>query len=120
MTHIRSGVSETLNAILFGLQRAQNRRITYVAMSEALGISQRAFSEWMRGAREPAAMEALLRMLAMLPKEDVMHVLDVWRTQSATSKNSQLKAEPMKLQPKKNAPSTRKTIQKTTARGTKK
>lgn len=89
-------------------------------MAEALGVSQRAFSEWMRGAREPAAMEALLRMLAMLPNEDVMHVLNVWRTQSAAPQNAQLEAEPAKPQRKKTAPSTRKTIQKTSAKGTKK
>ena len=120
MTHNRSGISETLSAILFGLQRAQNRRITYGAMAEDLGVSQRAFSEWMRGAREPAAMEALLRMLAMLPSEDVTHVLDVWRAQSATSQNAQLKTEPEKLHGKKIAPPTRKTIQKTSPRGSKK
>lgn len=67
---------------MFGLQRAANKRISYAAMASTLGVSQRAFSEWMRGAREPAAMEALLRMLSMLPDEEVARVLDVWRARS--------------------------------------
>lgn len=78
----RSGVSEALSAIMFGLQRAQNRRITYASMALTLGVSERAFSEWMRGAREPAAMEALLDMLAMLTDDEVARVLNVWRTRS--------------------------------------
>lgn len=109
MVHVQSGVSETLHAILFGLQRAQNRRITYVAMADALGVSQRAFSEWMRGAREPAAMEALLRMLAMLPNEDVTHVLDVWRAQSAAPPKKESPAAMATKRSKKILKSTSKT-----------
>lgn len=77
-----SGVSATLAAIMFGLQRAANKRITYASMATTLGVSQRAFSEWMRGAREPAAMEAVLRMLSMLPDEEVSRVLKIWRAQT--------------------------------------
>lgn len=79
MNNNRSGVSETLAAIMFSLQRAANQRISYAAMASTLGVSQRAFAEWMRGAREPAAMEALLQMLSMLPDEEVSRVLGVWR-----------------------------------------
>jgi hypothetical protein len=82
MDNTRSGVSATLAAIMFGLQRAANQRISYAAMATSLGVSQRAFAEWMRGAREPAAMEALLRMLSMLPDEEVARVLNVWRAKS--------------------------------------
>jgi transcriptional regulator with XRE-family HTH domain len=77
-----SHLSDALNAIMFSLQRMQNRRITYAAMADMLGISQRAFSEWMRGAREPAAMEALLKMLSMLSNEEVVRILDIWRERS--------------------------------------
>jgi predicted XRE-type DNA-binding protein len=79
MNKNRSGVSEALAAIMFSLQRAANQRISYAAMASTLGVSQRAFAEWMRGAREPAAMEALLQMLSMLPDEEVSRVLGVWR-----------------------------------------
>jgi hypothetical protein len=82
MNEFRSGVSETLAAIMFGLQRAANRRISYASMASSLGVSQRAFAEWMRGAREPAAMEALLRMLSMLPDDEVSRVLNIWREKS--------------------------------------
>ncbi len=83
MTTNRSGISQILSAIMFGLQRAQNRRISYASMADKLGVSERAFSEWMRGAREPAAMEALLDMLAMLADDEVARVLDVWRSNSS-------------------------------------
>jgi predicted XRE-type DNA-binding protein len=86
MNHIGSGVSETLAAIMFGLQRAANKRISYASMASELGVSQRAFSEWMRGAREPAAMDALLRMLSMLPDEEVSRVLAVWRGMNQPAK----------------------------------
>lgn len=79
MNNNRSGVSETLAAIMFSLQRAANQRISYATMASTLGVSQRAFAEWMRGAREPAAMEALLQMLSMLPDDEVSRVLGVWR-----------------------------------------
>jgi transcriptional regulator with XRE-family HTH domain len=84
MEHHCSNVHDTLSAIMFGLQRAQNRRITYADMASTLGVSHRAFSEWMRGAREPAAMEALLKMLSMLPSDEVLRVLDVWRDGDAS------------------------------------
>jgi len=90
MNAVRSGVSETLAAIMFGLQRAANRRISYASMASSLGVSERAFAEWMRGAREPAAMEALLRMLAMLPEDEVSRVLDVWREKSQPPPSSRL------------------------------
>lgn len=82
MNRNSSGVSETLAAIMFSLQRAANQRISYAAMASTLGVSQRAFAEWMRGARKPAAMEALLQMLSMLPDEEVSRVLGVWRETS--------------------------------------
>jgi hypothetical protein len=82
MPNAESGVSATLAAIMFGLQRAANKRISYASMASSLGISERAFAEWMRGAREPVAMEALLRMLSMLPDEEVSRVLNVWREKS--------------------------------------
>lgn len=82
MEKSHSGVSETLTAIMFSLQRAANQRISYATMASTLGVSHRAFAEWMRGAREPAAMEALLQMLSMLPDEEVSRVLGIWRARS--------------------------------------
>lgn len=83
-----SSVRDALSAIMFGLQRAQNRRITYADMANTLGMSHRAFAEWMRGAREPAAMEALLKMLSMLPSDEVLRVIDVWREVDASKHSS--------------------------------
>ena len=92
----QTGVSRTLSAIMFGLQRAQNRRISYASMALTLGVSERAFSEWMRGAREPAAMEALLDMLSMLADDEVARVLDVWRTRSQAPPSLAMKSAPRK------------------------
>lgn len=79
-------LQRTLNTILFSLQRAQNRRVTYADLAAQIGVSHRTFAEWMRGACEPAAMEAILAMLSMLPNEDVVRAIDAWRgTGSAES-----------------------------------
>ena len=70
---------------MFSLQNAQNRRITYDDMATSLDVSSRAFSEWMRGAREPAAMEALLTMLSMLPKDELLRIVDMWKQGAAVT-----------------------------------
>jgi DNA-binding transcriptional regulator YiaG len=73
-------IQETLNMVVFGLQRVHNRRLTHADMATMLGVSKRTFSEWMRdGGATPVAMEAILLMLSMLPNEDVLKIVDNWR-----------------------------------------
>jgi predicted transcriptional regulator len=58
----------------------QNRRVSYEEMAAMAGVSHRTFAEWMRGACSPAAVEAVLRMLSMLPSEEIEKAVDIWRT----------------------------------------
>lgn len=81
-------LQKTLNSILFSLQRAQNRRVTYAYLAEQIGVSHRTLAEWMRGACEPAAMEAILALLSMLPNEDIVRVIDVWRKAALSRPNA--------------------------------
>jgi predicted XRE-type DNA-binding protein len=73
-------IQETLNMVVFGLQRIQNRRLTHADMATLIGVSKRTFSEWMRdGGTAPVAMDAILSMLSMLPNEDVLKIVENWR-----------------------------------------
>lgn len=56
-------------------------------MAQLIGVSKRAFAEWMReGGSTPTAIEATLLMLSMLPNEDVLKIIEKWRQ----SKNEDL------------------------------
>lgn len=75
-----TNLQKTLNHILFNVQLMQNRRVSYEEMAAMAGVSHRTFAEWMRGACSPAAVEAVLRMLSMLPSEEIEKAVDIWRT----------------------------------------
>jgi hypothetical protein len=76
-------IQETLNRVVFSLQRVQNRRLTYADMAAMVGVSKRTFAEWMReGGTTPDAMEVIMLMLAMLPNEDVLNIVEKWRNES--------------------------------------
>ncbi len=82
-------IQETLNMVVFGLQRVQNQRLTHADMATLVGVSKRTFSEWMRdGGATPVAMEAILLMLSMLPNEDVLKIVDSWRHERSTHLSS--------------------------------
>jgi DNA-binding transcriptional regulator YiaG len=92
----------TLNHILFSVQLTQKRRISYSEMAEIAGVSHRTFAEWMRGACSPSAVEAVLRMLSMLPCEEIEKAIEIWRvpvvkqTQTQTVRASGGRARTMK------------------------
>ncbi|MBK9445775.1 MAG: hypothetical protein IPO00_06615 [Betaproteobacteria bacterium] len=48
-------------------------------MAKLGGVSQRTFAEWMRGGCSPAAVEAVLKMLALLPGDEIEKAIEVWR-----------------------------------------
>ena len=84
-----SKIQETLNMVVFGLQRVKNQRLTHADMAKLAGVSKRTFSEWMRdGGAAPVAMEAMLSMLSMLPHEDVLKIVENWRQDEPSSANS--------------------------------
>ena len=52
----------------------EHRRITQAEMAERMGVSPRAYAEYLRG-REPAGMKALVALLGMLTEEQAGGVL---------------------------------------------
>ena len=56
------------------MEANEARRITQAEMAERMGISPRAYAEYLRG-REPAGMKALVALLGMLTEEQAMGVL---------------------------------------------
>lgn len=53
----------------------EHRRISQAEMAERMGVSQRAYAEYLRG-REPVGMRALIQLLGMLTEEQVVGVLN--------------------------------------------
>ena len=80
MVNTTSKLRETLTFVHLYTQMSQKRRISYNEMAKLAGVSQRTFAEWMRGACSPSAVEAVLRMLALLPGEEIDKALEIWRT----------------------------------------
>jgi len=74
-----SSLQKTLSAIQLRLSVVLGRRVTYRELADLTGSSERAVSEWMRGATAPMAMSGLLNLLARLNSEDVKEVLALWR-----------------------------------------
>lgn len=52
----------------------ERRNITQAEMAERMGVSPRAYAEYLRG-REPAGMKALVALLKLLPEEQLGEVL---------------------------------------------
>jgi predicted XRE-type DNA-binding protein len=73
-------LQETLTHIHLCVQLIQKKRLSYAEMASLAGVSQRTFAEWMRGACSPSAVEAVLKMLALLPNEEIAKAIEVWRT----------------------------------------
>lgn len=79
MSYETTKLQITLTHILLCVQLMQKRRISYTEMAELCGVSQRTFAEWMRGGCSPAAVEAVLKMLALLPSDQIEKAIEVWR-----------------------------------------
>lgn len=62
------------------LESAEGRRITQEEMSKRLGISMRTYVEYLRGTNAPIGMRAILDMLAMLDQDDVIQIMDEWKS----------------------------------------
>ncbi len=79
MLNTTNKLQYTLKHVHLYVQLMRNKRLSYTEMAEIGGVSQRTFAEWMRGGCSPAAVEAVLRMLALLPCDQVEKALEVWR-----------------------------------------
>lgn len=81
-------LQNTLMHIHLYVQLMQNKRLSYSEMADIAGVSQRTFAEWMRGGCTPLAVEAVLKMLAMLPSDQIEKALEIWRTEMPESETS--------------------------------
>lgn len=80
MSSSTTRLQETLTHIHLCVQLMHKKRLSYAEMASLAGVSQRTFAEWMRGACSPSAVEAVLKMLALLPNEEIAKAIEVWRT----------------------------------------
>lgn len=70
----------TLQAIQLRLSLAAGRHLTQGDLALIAGVKLRCIGEWMRGSTSPASGEALLRLLSLLPAEELQVVLGPWKT----------------------------------------
>lgn len=73
-------LQKTLTHIHLCVQLMQNKRLSYAEMAKLGGVSPRTYAEWMRGGCSPSAVEAVLKMLALLPSSEIEKAIEVWRS----------------------------------------
>ncbi len=91
-------LQHTLKHIHFYVQLMHNNRVSYAEMARLAGVSQRTFAEWMRGGCSPAAVEAVLKMLALLPSDQIEKAIEVWRPPPPTALGGPAKKSTRKKQ----------------------
>lgn len=74
--------TDLLKKAHFLIEAKEEKSISYAAMSERLGISERTYTEYRRGTNSPKAMRAILNLLTQLNDDDVMRVIEFWREES--------------------------------------
>lgn len=79
MSNQTNKLQNTLTYIHFYVQLMQKKRISYAEMAKLAGVSQRTYAEWMRGGCSPSAVEAVLKILALLPSDQIEKAIEVWR-----------------------------------------
>lgn len=72
-------LQNTLIYIHFYVQLMQKKKVSYAEMAKLGGVSQRTFAEWMRGGCSPGGVEAVLKMLALLPSDQIEKAIEVWK-----------------------------------------
>ncbi len=60
-------------------------RPTYRQLAQIAGISQRAITEWMRGATAPTSVNAVLRLISTLEDAQIADVVKVWKSAARPS-----------------------------------
>lgn len=75
----RSALAKMLSEMHERIENREQRRIVQKEMAKRLGLSLRAYSEYIRGNAEPLALIAAFRFLAMLSDQDALEILERWR-----------------------------------------
>lgn len=81
-------LQETLKILQLKLSAHAGRRLTHTDLACIAEVGNRSFGEWMRGATAPPGMLALLRLLSVLPPEELASILIAWQPQDIQSKLS--------------------------------
>ncbi len=76
-------LQKTILKIQLRLQVYLGRRLTQSDLAALAGTTDRTMAEWMRGGT-PRSLDALMNLLARLPKEDANLVLEDWRNELST------------------------------------
>lgn len=77
----------------------QKKRLSYAEMAKLGGVATRTYAEWMRGGSSPAAAKAVLKMLALLPSEEIEKAIEAWRSPAPKFIGPRKKSDP-NTQPK--------------------
>lgn len=73
-------LQKTLTHIHLCVQLMHKKRLSYAEMAKLGGVAPRTFAEWMRGGCSPSAVEAVLKMLALLPTDEIEKAIEVWKS----------------------------------------
>lgn len=72
----------TLSQMLYKIHKLIEAKelkvITQKEMATRLGVSKRAYMEWLRQTNEPMGMKAMLDMLNMLNDDDLIRAVRTW------------------------------------------
>jgi DNA-binding transcriptional regulator YiaG len=78
-----TSLQPTLLSIQLRLSVQAGRQLTQGDLALIARVNLRSIGEWMRGSTSPASGAALLRLLSVLPAEELRVVLDPWKTDYA-------------------------------------
>jgi hypothetical protein len=81
-------LKEVLRRIHQVVEAGERRRVSQVEMASRLEISPRTYLEYLRGTHAPLAMRAVLDMLAMLNKDDLVAVVGEWKSTRIKARNN--------------------------------
>jgi len=64
-----------LNKLHRTVEANENKDITRDEMAKRIGVSGRAYTEYLRGVNQPLAMKALLKLLNQLDDDDIVKIV---------------------------------------------
>ncbi len=67
------------------LEAKEIQDINYKDMASRIGVSQRTYTEYMRGNIQPKSMIAIMNLLTSLDDDDVLKVIKEWRKNANTT-----------------------------------
>lgn len=72
-------LQNTLMKLKLHLSVHAGKQLTYDELASIAGVGSRSFGEWMRGTTVPPGMLALLRLMSLLPQDELSSILSNWK-----------------------------------------